>query len=142
MQNVIQVVSGWVFNADHTKVLVVDNIGGKWSMPGGAVEPDEYIHDAMIREAFEETGLHVRIKRLVAISEGFNTAKGHKVVFFGFHLEQTEPGQNPSIQMPDEIAEILWVDEHEFKEKLPWLQYSPWDRVKASDVGFFQSIIL
>jgi ADP-ribose pyrophosphatase YjhB (NUDIX family) len=34
---------------------------GRWSVPGGRVEPGETDHDAVIREVAEETGLTVEI---------------------------------------------------------------------------------
>ena len=38
---------------------------GKWSVPGGRVEPGETDEAAVVREMLEETGLHVRVERLV-----------------------------------------------------------------------------
>lgn len=139
MENVIQVVSGWIFNSDQTQVLIVNNIGGLWSMPNGGVEPGEYLEAAMIREAFEETGLHVKVNRLVAISEAFSQSKNCKYIFFAFLLTPLDKYQSPSIQMPDEISEIRWVDHSELKQYLPWLQYSPWDILEQSTVGFYLS---
>ncbi|MEO8392171.1 MAG: NUDIX domain-containing protein [Chloroflexota bacterium] len=36
-----------------------------WSLPGGRVEPGESVEAAAVREAFEETGLEVRLVRKV-----------------------------------------------------------------------------
>ena len=41
-----------------------------WSTPGGAIEPLETPADAAVREAWEETGLDVRITRLVGAFGG------------------------------------------------------------------------
>jgi 8-oxo-dGTP pyrophosphatase MutT (NUDIX family) len=40
---------------------------GTWALPGGMIERDENIHDCLLREVFEETGLEVRMTRLVGI---------------------------------------------------------------------------
>jgi 8-oxo-dGTP diphosphatase len=42
---------------------------GLWSIPGGHVEPGEYLTDALVREVSEETSLDVRVDDLVGILE-------------------------------------------------------------------------
>lgn len=40
-----------------------------WSLPGGKLEQGETLEAAMIREMLEETGLHVRIERLLYVCD-------------------------------------------------------------------------
>jgi ADP-ribose pyrophosphatase YjhB (NUDIX family) len=42
---------------------------GLWSLPGGRVEQGEYLHEALVREVKEETGLDVTPRALVGILE-------------------------------------------------------------------------
>lgn len=42
----------------------------RWSLPGGAMEPGEEPAQTVVREVFEETGLHVHPTRLVGIYSG------------------------------------------------------------------------
>ncbi len=46
----------------------VDN--GRWGLPGGMVEPGETPADALVREAWEETGLHVAPLRVAGVLGG------------------------------------------------------------------------
>ena len=42
---------------------------GLWSIPGGRLEPGEYISDGVAREVKEETGLDVEVRGLLGIFE-------------------------------------------------------------------------
>ncbi len=54
---------------DDGRILLVQRgnppAQGLWAVPGGRVEPEETIREAVAREAEEETGLHVDVGDLV-----------------------------------------------------------------------------
>ena len=60
-------VSGIIFNDEGKFLLTKRQDNGQWCLPGGAVESGESVAEACIREVFEETGLNVRVKRLVGV---------------------------------------------------------------------------
>lgn len=62
-----QAVIGITFSHDRSKVLVVKRRDVPiWALPGGGVDVGELPEDAVRREILEETGVYVRVRRLVA----------------------------------------------------------------------------
>lgn len=60
--------SAAIFDTSGEKVLLTrrsDN--GRWCLPGGGMEPGESAAEACVREVWEETGLQVRVERLVGV---------------------------------------------------------------------------
>jgi ADP-ribose pyrophosphatase YjhB (NUDIX family) len=60
--------SAVIFNETRDQVLLTrraDN--GLWCLPGGGAESGESMTEACEREVWEETGLQVRVKRLIAV---------------------------------------------------------------------------
>jgi 8-oxo-dGTP diphosphatase len=47
-----------------------------WSMPGGGVEFDEAVQDAVVREVLEETGYHVEVGRPLAVHHFVHDGRG------------------------------------------------------------------
>ncbi len=58
-----------VFIQQERSILLVKQSYGNqyWSLPGGAMEPGESIDQAAIREVKEETGLDIRLIRVVGL---------------------------------------------------------------------------
>lgn len=73
---------------------------GQWCLPGGAVESGESLAAACEREVLEETGLSVRVKRLVGVYSHPDQLvvypDGHKAFIVAIHFEAEviagEPG--------------------------------------------------
>jgi 8-oxo-dGTP pyrophosphatase MutT (NUDIX family) len=64
--------SAIIFNDEGRFLLTRRSDNGQWCLPSGGLEPGESLEETCIREVFEETGLHVRIKRLVGIYSNHN----------------------------------------------------------------------
>jgi 8-oxo-dGTP pyrophosphatase MutT (NUDIX family) len=63
-------VTGFVFDDAGRLLLVRHATGQVWVAPGGAVDPDESPVDAVVRELWEETGLHVEPVGLYGVFGG------------------------------------------------------------------------
>ena len=83
-----------IFDEDRKEVLLTrrsDN--GRWCLPGGGMEPGESASETGVREAQEETGLDVRVTKLVGVYTSpdimIEYADGNRVqpVAFSFEAE-------------------------------------------------------
>lgn len=60
--------SAVLFDKAREKVLLTQRTdNGHWCVPGGAMESGESAAEACEREVWEETGLKVRVKRLIGV---------------------------------------------------------------------------
>lgn len=64
---------GAIITDDEGRLLLIkrghDPEAGRWSLPGGRIEPGETDEQAVAREIAEETGLRVAVGRLVGAVE-------------------------------------------------------------------------
>ena len=81
-----------------------------WSGPGGGVEGDEELYQAAEREAFEETGLHVRAHGLAYIDELIDGSG--RMVKFWFQADyvsgEIDVSRNPA--EGESIIQAGWFD--------------------------------
>ena len=83
--------SAALFDEQGRIFLTKRSDNGQWCLPGGAVEPGESVAEACVREVWEETGLRVRVKRLVGVYSHPDMLlvypDGRKVQMVALHFE-------------------------------------------------------
>ncbi|MEK4434620.1 NUDIX hydrolase [Paenibacillus sp. FSL K6-2862] len=115
----VDVVYALILDDTSSKILMVKNKGNaSWSLPGGAVEKEETLDQAAIREAKEETGLDVRVHGIIAINECIFEKKQEHAIFFTFRAEVI--GGRLELIRPHEISEIAWMDVDKADELMPY----------------------
>lgn len=119
MMKRINVVYTLITNDARTKILMVHNVdNGQWSLPGGAVEENETLEMAAIREVKEETGYDIKVHGIVAVNEAKLMLSNEHALFITFRAEII--GGIREISRPDEISEIEWIDIEEADERMPY----------------------
>jgi 8-oxo-dGTP diphosphatase len=99
---------GAIARRDDQILLVQESTPGRddalrWGIPGGLVEPGELLHEAVVREVAEETGVRVRRLGPVAfVSHQYHPAYGESLVVVTFGVEEFE-GQ-PAPDDPDRLV--------------------------------------
>lgn len=81
--------------------------GSFWVLPGGAIEAGESAEEAAVREVAEETGLDVRLERLLFV-EGPGMAGGIEIKQPRYTYLARDTGGE---LRPDygEVAEVAWL---------------------------------
>lgn len=79
---------------------------GLWALPGGMIEAEESLEDALAREVLEETGIAVAVGRLLG-------ARGGRFTTIIFYEACPSGGE---LTRSDESLEVAWVPVAE----IPW----------------------
>jgi 8-oxo-dGTP diphosphatase len=85
---------------------------GEWSVPGGRVEAGETLHEAVVREVAEETGLEVVVERFLGWVERIGpdddaAVPEYHFVILDFLVDVLDPDRTPVAG--DDAAEVAWV---------------------------------
>ncbi len=102
----------FTFSGDRTKVLLINRgnepFKGMWALPGGFVDMDEELEDAIVRELAEETGLTgIQLEQMRTFGTVGRDPRGRMItiVFMGIATE----GQD-TIRAGDDAAQAQWFD--------------------------------
>jgi 8-oxo-dGTP pyrophosphatase MutT (NUDIX family) len=83
--------SAAIFNEQARILLTKRTDNGQWCLPGGGMDSGESVTEACEREVWEETGLKVRVKRLVGVYSHTDQlavyADGNKAHIVALHFE-------------------------------------------------------
>lgn len=108
---------------ENGNILLVRNVKGDsfyWSPPGGAVEKDETLEQAVIREVKEETGFESKVIGMHSVREVIFSEEGHHALIITFFVQII--GGSIDIMDPDqEVTDVRWVDHQTAKELMPSL---------------------
>ena len=122
-----------VMDADGRVLLTRREDFEVWCLPGGAVDHGESLARAAVREVAEETGLAVRLTRLIGVYSHPNLGDYHTLALFGAVV--TGGTLRPD---PREVVEARWFSKTEVPDDLLWGQ-----RERLADVfaGYGGSIV-
>ncbi|MUN63209.1 NUDIX domain-containing protein [Kocuria sediminis] len=104
---IVRAAAAVVVGADGRLLLIrrgTDPQRGRWSVPGGRVEPGETVAEAAVREAFEETGARVRAGRELGM---VRVPGGPDVVYEVHDVAATYLGG--TLRPGDDADEVRWV---------------------------------
>jgi 8-oxo-dGTP diphosphatase len=105
-------VAGAVYDQATDKFLVIQRMDtGAWQLPGGILEEAESIHDGVVREVLEETGVSVRPIRLSGVYK--NMEIGVVALVFLCEAKSGEPVAT------DEARDVRWLPRETIRETMP-----------------------
>ena len=96
---------------NEDKILVSTEDDGTQTLSGGAVKLDETSEEAVVREFLEETGLFVKVERLVAVLENFFECEGkpYQQIIFVYDLS-LDKNQEQQLICKEKVN-VSWIDQ-------------------------------
>lgn len=114
--------SAIIFNNERKFLLTQRSDNYRWCLPGGAVESGESVAEACEREVLEETGLNVRVTRLVGVYSHADQLvvykDGNKAQIVAIHFEAEIVGGE--LGLSDETTDFGFFTAEEM-ENLPMM---------------------
>jgi ADP-ribose pyrophosphatase len=81
---------------------------GRWAIPGGLVELGEAVQDAAIREIREETGLTVKIERLLDVQTDLHTDERSRIEYHYILVDYLARPVSGRLRLNAESSDAGW----------------------------------
>ena len=102
---------------DRGRVLLVkrgrEPLKGHWSLPGGLVEVGESLHEGVVREVEEETGLRVKPIELLELLDRIHR-EGDRVRFHFVIADYLCSVTGGALKAASDAEEVRWVERAEW----------------------------
>jgi len=83
--------------------LICKANAGKWEFPGGKLDPNERVDEALLREVAEETGLAVTVRRVAGAAESEMAERNIAYLILEVLAVTDE------VQLSEEHDQFIWV---------------------------------
>ena len=119
---------------------------GLYNLPAGKLEPHETIQSGVKREVWEETGLRVRLVKLIGIYERVIGKQGNHLVNFVFLVKRVSGRLRPSAEHPDvrffSLQEIPRLQRRGLLRTLPIrAAIADWRRGQSTSTRFVKQLL-
>ncbi|WP_232337424.1 NUDIX domain-containing protein [Thermoactinomyces sp. CICC 23799] len=140
--SIVPAASAVVLNYDGKILLHKRKDNALWSLPVGAMELGESIEETIIREVKEETGLDIKVEKLI----GIYTDPGHRIAYddgevrqqFSICFECKVTGGELSVSEESHQVGFFGVEEIEQLDMHPAQRVRINDHLKQQDRAFIR----
>lgn len=81
---------------------------GQWSLPGGAQQLGETVHETARREVMEETGLHIHVTGLIDVVDGIHRDSDGRVEYHYTLIDLAATAVAGEAVAADDAQEAAW----------------------------------